>query len=177
MTVQKGFTLIEMLVVLAIIAVMAMVAIPAYHAMMQRFESQSSKRHIAEAIRRAKIEANLHQKDIILCPYGVNEQCDRLGQVGLLVFVDKNSNNRLDDADIVSMKQPLELRYGLLSMRVSLGRHYIKFMSDNAKPRGHIGNIRYCNTEQNNSLSHLTTINMHGVVTAKSGDVVSIDCG
>ena len=57
--------MIELLTVLGIIAVMAMIALPAYDRLMQRYESHSVARHIQEAIRRAKIEAALHQKDVI----------------------------------------------------------------------------------------------------------------
>lgn len=169
-------TLVEVLTVLAIIAVMAMAALPAYDSMMQRYESQTVARHIQEAVRRAKIEAVLHQKDTIACLVNDAGICDRFGQVALMVFVDKNQNNRKDAADSLALYQPFELKYGMLSMNVSLSRHYIKFMGDNAKPRGHIGNVRYCSHSQNTSLDHRMVINMHGLVRFERGDVVKLNC-
>lgn len=117
--------MIELLTVLGIVAVMAMVALPAYDSLMQRHESQSVARHIQEAIRRAKIEASLHQKDVIVCAINDAGACDRFGQSGLMVFVDKNRNNRPDATDVMALNQPLQLQHGMLSMNVSLSRHYI----------------------------------------------------
>lgn len=173
---QAGMTLIELMITLAIVAVMAMVALPAYEAMMRRYESQSVARHIQEAVRRAKIEAALHQKDVIVCTVNHTGACDRFGQAGLMVFVDNNRNNRQDAADILALTQPLDLQHGMLSMNVSLSRHYIKFMGDNAKPRGHIGNIRYCSHANKPSLDHKMVINMHGLVRIERGDVVNLQC-
>lgn len=60
--IQNGFTLIELLVVLLILAVLAFFAYPSYHALMQRVESHSVRRHIHEAIRLAKIESYAQKK-------------------------------------------------------------------------------------------------------------------
>lgn len=173
---QAGVTLIEMLTVLGIMAILVMAALPMYDAMMQRHESHLVARHIQEALRRAKIEAAQHQKDVIVCAVNEAGDCDRFGQAGLMVFVDKNRNNRKDDGEILALNQPLNLRYGMLSMNTSLARHYIKFMGDNAKPRGHIGNVRYCSLHQP-ALSHQTVINMHGLVSHKKADRTLINCG
>ncbi len=173
---QAGVTMIELLTALGIIAVMAMIALPAYDRLMQRYESHSVARHIQEAIRRAKIEAALHQKDVIVCTTNDAGVCDRFGQNALMVFVDKNRNNRPDAADVMALNQPLQLQHGMLSMNVSLSRHYIKFMGDNAKPRGHIGNIRYCSHAKNSSLDHKMVINMHGLVRVERGDVENLNC-
>ncbi|MFC0820612.1 GspH/FimT family pseudopilin [Moraxella marmotae] len=173
-TAQLGFSLIELMVVLAILAVLTVIAMPAYESMMRHYESHVVSRHLQESIRRAKIEAVLHQQDVIICPVNHNGRCDRYGQSGLMVFVDKNRNNQQDDTDIVVMQQPLALKYGTLSMRVSLARHYIKFMGDSAKPRGHIGSIYYCSERA--ALSHQTVINMYGLVSVKQGNVKQLDC-
>lgn len=172
----QGFTLLELLAVLAIISVFAMIALPAYQGLIARMESYTTKKHLQEAIRRAKIEARSRHKDVILCPYNTLEQCDRLGQSGVMVYVDNNGNNRRDDNDTMVFRQPLTLRYGVIAMQVSLGRHYIKFMGDNAKPRGHFGSFRYCTQTDNRSLSQQITINMHGLVTARSGNMTQIMC-
>ncbi|WP_114800890.1 GspH/FimT family pseudopilin [Moraxella canis] len=173
---QQGFTLIEAMVVLGILALIGMIAVPAYDSLMRRYESQMVGRHVQEALRRAKIEAALHQKDVIICPINASEVCDRFGQSGLMVFIDKNKNNRKDDSDPLVLKESFELNYGMLSMTVALHRHYIKFMGDNAKPRGHMGNVRYCALNGDAALSHQTTINMHGLSRIEHGDVIKISC-
>ena len=173
---QQGFTLIETLVVLSILVIIGMIAIPAYDSLMRRYESQMVGRYVQEALRRAKIESALHQKDVIICPINTLGVCDRFGQSGLMVFIDKNKNNRKDDSDALVLKESFELKYGMLSMTVALHRHYIKFMGDNAKPRGYMGNVRYCTLNGDAALSHQTTINMHGLSRIENGDVTKLGC-
>ncbi|OOS05158.1 type IV fimbrial biogenesis protein FimT [Moraxella cuniculi DSM 21768] len=175
MRVEQGLTLLEMMAVLAIVAVVALAAIPAYDRLMARMESQRVASEVNEAIRRAKIEAARNQKDTIVCLLDGSGRCHRLGDGGLMVFVDNNGNNRLDATDTVAMRQMWSLKYGTLSMSVSLSRDYIKFMGDNAKPRGHIGSIRYCST-MDTALSHQLVLNMYGLVTLKRADIEKIAC-
>lgn len=162
----KGFTLIEMMVVLMIVAVLAMFAYPAYQALMARVESKNISSTLLETFRRAKISAMMHQKDTIMCLTNASGHCDRYGQAGVLVFVDNNYNNRFDNLDILVHSQQFELRYGKLQMNASLGRSHMKFMGDTAKPRGNFGNIRYC-SDANLQLSHQIVLNMHGNLSVK----------
>ncbi|OOR90909.1 hypothetical protein B0181_04045 [Moraxella caviae] len=171
---NQGFTLLEMVVVLAIVAVLALFAMPAYDGMMQRLESQATKRHIQEAIRLAKIESIAQGKDVIICAMDDAQTCNKTGQKDFVVFVDRNMNNRFDDKDFLISRQPLSLKYGYIDMRSSLGRHHMKFMGDNGKPRGHYGHIKYCTENQN--LAYQVVMNAHGVLSERRGNLEKIDC-
>lgn len=173
--IQNGFTLIELLVVLLILSVLAFFAYPSYHALMQRVESHSVRRHIHEAIRLAKIESRTRAKDVLICTM-VDGACSRSAQSDLVVFVDTNRNNRFDAKDVIISKEQLALKYGIISMNVSAGRDYAKFMGDTGKPRGNFGNIKYCNILNQKQHSFQVIINMHGLVLERRADRLDIGC-
>ncbi|WP_323843215.1 GspH/FimT family pseudopilin [Moraxella sp. Pampa] len=173
---QSGFTLVEMMAVLTIVAVLIFFAQPTYIAMMQRIEAREVRRHIHEAIRLAKIESRIRGQDVLICPMN-NDVCSKVAQDNLLVFIDTNRNNKFDKKkDIVIIKEALSLRYGIISMSVSAGRDYIKFMGDTGKPRGNFGNIKYCNIFKEKTHSFQIVVNMNGMVSEKYGSRLNIDC-
>lgn len=174
--IQGGFTLIELLVVLLILSVLAFFAYPSYHALMQRVESHSVRRHIHEAIRLAKIESYAQRKDVIICAMNAQNVCSKVAQERFVVFVDRNRNNQFDKADAMISNQELILKYGMIDMGASAGRHYMKFMGDTAKPRGNFGHIKYCNTTKDMAHSFRVVVNMHGRVSEKHGNLVDVGC-
>lgn len=172
----QGFGLLEMVVVLLIISVLLFFAYPAYDSLMQKVESNAVRRHIHEAIRVAKIESYTQNKDVIICAMNAANQCSKTAQQRLVVFLDNNHDNRFDTKDDIVSSQPLILKYGIIDMRASLGRDYMKFMGDTGKPRGNFGHIKYCSIAHNKKHSFQVVINAHGVVSLKQGEMFDIGC-
>ncbi|WII95645.1 prepilin-type N-terminal cleavage/methylation domain-containing protein [Moraxella haemolytica] len=173
---QEGFGLFEMMIVLFIISILLFFAYPYYEVLAQRFESNAVRRYIYESIRVAKIESYVQDKDVIICAMNTSDQCSKVAQQRLVVFLDNNHNNQFDIKDDIVSSQPLILKYGIIDMRASLGRDYMKFMGDTGKPRGNFGHIKYCNIADNKQNSFQVVINAHGVVSLKQGDMIEIGC-
>lgn len=161
---------------LAILSVMLFFAYPAYHSMMQKIESHHARRHIHEGIRLAKLESYTQGKDVIICAMNAANLCSKSAQEKFVVFVDHNRNNQFDKKDSIVSSQKLLLKYGMIDMRASLGRDYMKFMGDTGKPRGNYGHIKYCNTGRDKAHSFQVIINTHGVVSEKRGNIIDIGC-
>ncbi|MFL1732796.1 GspH/FimT family pseudopilin [Moraxella oculi] len=172
---QKGFTLFELMLVLVIVAVLIFFAQPFYWGIMQRVESHAIRRHIHDAIRLAKVESRIRNKDVLICIMS-DDVCHRNAQGSLIVFVDMNKNNKYDNKDIIVSKERLSLKYGIISVNASANRDYMKFMGDTGRPRGNFGHIKYCNVLKQEYHSFQVVVNMHGLVSEKRGDRLDIGC-
>ncbi|UNU72819.1 GspH/FimT family pseudopilin [Moraxella nasovis] len=172
---ERGYSLLEIMVVLFVIAIIALFAYPAYDGIMAKVEAQNVQHHAQEALRLAKVEALLQKSDVIVCYSPDGDICRKNAQEYIIVFVDKNRNNKLDKKDYLVSREYLGLSYGRIQMNVSLRRDFIKFMGDNAKPRGHFGHIKYCSFA-NDKYSYQVVINAHGIVSYKWGKYENIGC-
>lgn len=153
-----------------------MVSLPLLDGLMQKVESYNTKKHIMEALRQAKIQSKIRQKDVIVCATDHLLQCNQHGQSYIRVFVDINYNNRFDDKDIVVYNQPIDLRFGSLQVRTSLSRGYMKFMGDSGKPRGNFGHFRYCNFSQNHNHHFQVVVNSHGYISERTTTNLNVAC-
>lgn len=173
---MKGFTLLEMVVVLLILAVLMFFAYPAFTKMLEKQESRLVSQHIHNAIRMAKIETLASSRDVIICAMNEKDECSKSAQQRFVAYVDKNRNSRFDKDDYYLLNQPLGLKYGMIHMRASLGRDYMKFMGDTGRPRGNFGHIRYCSQSDQKQLSYQIVINAHGVVSQRRANIIRVEC-
>jgi prepilin-type N-terminal cleavage/methylation domain-containing protein len=63
---RPGFSLMEMLVVIAVLSLLMMMAVPALFTMIPRYQVQSSARGVAEMMQAARLHANNSQKPVRL---------------------------------------------------------------------------------------------------------------
>lgn len=173
---ESGFTFIQLIVVLLIVSVLLFFAYPMIPALFERMESHTTRKHLHEAIRLAKIESYSRGKDIIICAMNSENECSRSAQERFVVFVDNDRDNRLGAKDYIISSESLYLKHGIIKMNASLSRNYMKFMGDTGKPRGNYGNIKYCTLSKNNNNNFQIFINTHGVVTERQGHLYRIEC-
>lgn len=86
---QRGFTLIELMMVLLILAVMLGVAGPSFQDSLQRNRMQSTVSEVATAISFARAEAVIRSEPVAMCPTIDTATCSGSSwETGWLLFVD-----------------------------------------------------------------------------------------
>jgi type IV fimbrial biogenesis protein FimT len=114
---QAGYTLIELMVVVAIVGILSAVAVPNFSQMMQRQRVDSQVSALVSAMRSTRAEAVKRGQQVTLCP--TNNPNDNLPVCatgnpdwsrGWVVFVDNGPNMRtLDPGEtIINVQQAFE---------------------------------------------------------------------
>ena len=89
---SPGFTLLELAITLAILMIMATIALPLYHQFMASVELKNSSRLLTIHIQKAKYDAILRHKSVVLCPSVDLSTCNNNWDTSLISFVDTNQN-------------------------------------------------------------------------------------
>ncbi|BFM08993.1 GspH/FimT family pseudopilin [Halioxenophilus aromaticivorans] len=99
---QKGFTLVELLIVIAIVAILAVVAVPNFNETMQRNRMVANANEILSAIQYARAEALRQGGRVFLAPVdGTN------WPNGLVVYLDADDDDMLDTGEEIRVWQAL----------------------------------------------------------------------
>jgi type IV fimbrial biogenesis protein FimT len=96
--VTRGFTLIELVIVIAIAALVTMLGAPAMGNLLARVESRSVQTRIATALRHARTAALMHGTRVLVCPSRDGRHC-RSGddwQHGWIVASDSDRDGQPD---------------------------------------------------------------------------------
>lgn len=167
-----GFTLVELLVVVAIVAVMVLLAVPYVKEWLYALEAQRVESAFMQGLRQARTHSHITRQDTVICTLNEQGVCGRAAKSRLVVFADANRNHHKDDDEAWVYQSAWRLRYGSIVLNTSATRDYIRYMGDSAKPRGHIGHLRYCSVSDNQRLSFKVVVNMYGNVRVDRGDLV-----
>lgn len=173
---QSGFGLIETMVVVIIIGILVTFAYPAIISTLQSWESKRVESELKQALRQARAQTYISKADTTLCITDTTHQCNRLGQYGLLLFVDQNKNTRLDSNETTLYYTNLNLKYGSVVVNASAHRNHIRYQGNTGKPTGHFGHILYCSPSDNKRLSFKLILNAQGGVRIQRQDLLNIGC-
>lgn len=173
---QQGFSLIEMLIVVAILGILVLIGYPAIISLLQSMESQRIENELKQALRQARSESFITKQDVVVCMADSNRQCNRTAQDSLLVFIDSNRNGRIDNKETPIYQTSTQLKYGTLTLNASLHRPYMRYQGNTGKPTGHFGHIKYCSQSDNKHLSFKLIVNAHGNVRIERHSLTNIAC-
>ena len=97
-TSSRGFTLTELLIVLAIVGILAMIGAPAMGSLLARVHQDGAEASIADSLRRARTTAVMHNTRVVVCPSRDGRRCNKGDdwQHGWLVANDADHDGQPD---------------------------------------------------------------------------------
>ncbi|WP_336040445.1 GspH/FimT family pseudopilin [Acinetobacter calcoaceticus] len=146
---SPGFTLMELTITLAILMIMFTIALPLYHQFMASVELKNTPRLLTIHIQKAKYDAILRHKSVVLCPSVDLTLCNSNWDSSLISFVDTNHNLQRESDEEILTNVELNNRYGSLKFQ-KFGKklNSIVFHGDTGLPRESNGSFTYCSYDQ-----------------------------
>lgn len=146
---SPGFTLFELAITLAILMIMVIIALPLYHQFMASVELKNVSRLLTIHIQKAKYDAILRHKSVVLCPSVDLSICNSNWDTSLISFVDTNHNLQRESNEEILSNTELAHHYGSLKFQ-KFGKklNSIVFQGDTGLPRESNGTFTYCSYNQ-----------------------------
>jgi type IV fimbrial biogenesis protein FimT len=129
---QRGFTLVELLVVLVLIAIITGIALPTFKSLIESQRRQDAAQQLVSGIRMARAEAIVRNQVVVIAPI------DSDWSNGWRTFVDANLNGSKEDDEPTLVERP-----GYRGVKVagnSKVRQSIPFDSSGGSTTGGTGN-------------------------------------
>ncbi|HDG7210640.1 GspH/FimT family pseudopilin [Acinetobacter nosocomialis] len=146
---SPGFTIVELSITLVILVIMSVIAIPLYHQFMASVELKNTSRVLTIHIQKAKSDAIIHHKNIVLCPSSDQVICNIDWNKHLISFVDSNRNLQHDLNEELLTSIDLNHTYGSMKLqRFGKKQNSIVFQGSSGLPIESNGSFIYCSYDQ-----------------------------
>ena len=148
-------------------AIILTIAYPYIMTLLANMEAKRIRHEIVNTLKLAKAESYIQRQNVMACLSDSNRHCDKDSNNALLLFFDKNNNQKFDsDVDILIEEQRLRPKYGSLHLRAGQ-RHYVRFAGDSGNPRGFFGHIKYCPRSIYSQAMYQISFNQAGIIKYK----------
>lgn len=158
---SRGFTLIEMLIVLAVVATLAGLAAPAFGKLIGKTRAQAARSQLAVALNEARIGAVARGMHVVVCPSTDQRHCDDTTRWhhGWIVFADANHNRQIDEGEMpLSVGQALPNGVAVVG---NSGRQRIDYQPDGSA-RGTNATLTVCDRSGGTAAARTLVINQSG---------------
>lgn len=146
---SPGFTIVELSITLVILVIMSVIAIPLYHQFMASVELKNTPRVLTIHIQKAKSDAIIRHKNIVICPSSDQLVCNTNWNNRLISFVDNNRNLQHDLNEELLTSIDLNHTYGSMKLqRFGKKQNSIVFQGNSGLPIDSNGSFIYCSYDQ-----------------------------
>ncbi|HCA5145343.1 TPA: GspH/FimT family pseudopilin [Acinetobacter baumannii] len=146
---SPGFTIVELTITLVILVIMSVIAIPLYHQFMASVELKNTPRILTIHIQKAKYDAIIRHKNVVLCPSSDQLVCNTNWDNRVISFVDNNRNLQHDLNEELLTSIDLNHHYGSMKLqRFGKKQNSIIFQGSSGLPTESNGSFIYCSYDQ-----------------------------
>ncbi len=98
---QKGFTLIELMIVIVMVAIVFSIGVPSFSVVIKRNNVDSLQMKLASAVSSARSQAASRNTTVSMCSSSTTTACGGSWSDGWVTFEDRNADGVLDLGEIV----------------------------------------------------------------------------
>lgn len=144
-SVQKAFTLVELMVVIMIVSILVMTAIAGHHDLMQWYDIRRFVAVNDAILTDAQAHSRLYHSSVLVCGSSNGQQCDHRWHQGVVSFIDRNADQNFNQTvDTLLQFEPMMLRYGLVTWKGFGNRSVIVYDAATGTPNASNGTLTYC---------------------------------
>lgn len=124
---DRGFTLVELVVVVLVLAIALAVAMPAFGAMRERFAAMNTFHALTVALMSARMAAITQGSPVTVCPSadGLGCRLDLRWDEGWIVYRDPSRSPQPQDAGAILWAE--QRAPGPVAVRSTVGRHRVRY--------------------------------------------------
>lgn len=128
MLLNRGFTLIEQMVVVIMLGILFTIALPAYAHMIQRWRVTTATDELAGLLRYARAQAAVNLQPVSICPSDNGQRCVDDWRQGQLVFTDPQRLGKPGDDSELLQYQPGHKKLTDLHWRSFPKHNYLTYL-------------------------------------------------